>query len=90
MGLLDIVADAVRAVPWWIYLLVALAAAPAGVLAAAAALGVGSATGAHHHALTPRQRRLGRWGFVAALLAVPGSAVLGLASLAAMLWVLFG
>lgn len=73
-------------VPWWLWLLLALAALPAAMLSAATALGVASAWGAHHHALSPRQRRMGRWGYRAALAAVPGSMMLGLLALAALVW----
>jgi hypothetical protein len=73
-------------VPWWLWLLLALATVPAAMLSAAAALGMASAAGTHHHSLTRRQRRMGRWGYRAAALAVPGSMMLGLLALAAMLW----
>ena len=75
-----------QAIPWWLWLLLALASVPAAMFAAATALGLASATGANHHSLTPRQRRMGRMGYVAALAAVPGSIGLGLLALAAMVW----
>lgn len=76
----------VEGVPWWLWLLLALATVPAAMLSAAAALGVASASGTHHHSLSQRQRRMGRWGYRAAAMAVPGSMMLGLLALAAMVW----
>ncbi|WP_028770115.1 hypothetical protein [Silanimonas lenta] len=73
-------------VPWWLWGLLALATVPAAMLSAATALGVASASGTHHHALSPRQRWMGRWGYRAALVAVPGSMMLGLLALAALAW----
>ena len=80
--------DWLQVVPWWLWLGLAVAMVPAAMFAAAAALGLASATGANHHALTRRQRRMGRVGYVAALVAVPGSIGLGVFALAAMVWVL--
>ncbi len=79
-----------HAIPWWLWLLLALAMVPAALFAATTALGLASATGANHHALTRRQRRMGRMGYVAALAAVPGSIGLGVLALAAMVWALLG
>lgn len=76
----------VEAVPWWLWGLLALAAVPAAMLSAATALGVASASGTHHHALSRRQRWMGRWGYRAALAAVPGSMMFGLLALAALAW----
>lgn len=78
----------VRMIPWWVWLLLALAMVPAALAAATTALGLASATGANHHTLTRRQRRMGRMGYVAALAAVPGSIALGVLALAAMAWAL--
>lgn len=75
-------------IPWWLWLLLALAMVPAALVAATTALGLASATGANHHALSRRQRRMGRLGYVAALAAVPGSLGLGLLALTAMMWAL--
>jgi hypothetical protein len=77
-----------NAIPWWLWLLFAAASVPSAMFAAATALGLASATGTHHHALSRRQRRMGRMGYVAALAAVPGSIGLGVLALAAMVWAL--
>lgn len=90
MAIVDRILDAVAFVPWWAWFVMAVATVPAALFAAATALGLASATGANHHALTRRQRRMGRLGYVAALLAVPASVVVGLLALAAMLWALLG
>lgn len=85
--MIEHVVHLIEAVPWWVWLLAVLAAVPAFLMAWVSALAIGSAAGANHALLTPRQRRLGSYGYWASLLAIPTTAAFGLACLAALLWV---
>lgn len=82
--------DAVVAVlPWWVWLLAAVAAAAAFAVSSAAALAMTSAYGSNYRALSNRQRKMGRIGSRLSLLAMPASAFVGVLALAAAAWRLF-
>jgi hypothetical protein len=63
--------------PWWLWLLVALAAAVGFHVAGMAALAVISAAGTHHDHLTSRQRRMARYASKASLAALTLAAATG-------------
>lgn len=79
-------AAVVGALPWWAWLLAALACFGGFTLAWMSVLAVYTAYGANYRAMSPRQRRLGRFATLLTLLAVPVTAVLGVAMLAAAAW----
>jgi len=82
----DVLAGIVDFLPWWVWLLAALACLGGFTLAWMSVLAVYTAYGANYRAMSPRQRRLGRLASLLTLLAVPATAVLGVAALIAAFW----
>jgi hypothetical protein len=69
---------------WWFWAALAALLAGLAMVAGAGALATLTATGAHHHQLNRRQRRMGRWAFVAG---ATGAPLLGsLAALSVAVW----
>lgn len=82
----DALTSIVDFLPWWAWLLAALACLGGFTLAWMSVLAVYTAYGANYRAMSPRQRRLGRLASLLTLLAVPTTAVLGVAALIAAVW----
>lgn len=82
----EVLAGIAGFLPWWAWLLAALACLGGFTLAWMSVLAVYTAYGANYRAMSPRQRRLGRLASLLTLLAVPLTAVLGFAALMAAVW----
>lgn len=82
----DVLTSIAGFLPWWAWLLAALACLGGFTLAWMSVLAVYTAYGANYRAMSPRQRRLGRLASLLTLLAVPTTAVLGVAALIAAVW----
>jgi hypothetical protein len=67
---------------WWLWLLLALCCAGASGLSAMLSLSAGTAFGTDYHALSPRQRVMGRLLYRLALLAALAFALAGVAAVA--------
>lgn len=76
----------VHFLPWWAWLIAAIAAGCAFMLSSATALAVTSAYGANYRALSTRQRTMGRLGSTLSLLAMPSTAIFGMLALGAAVW----
>ena len=75
---------------WWMWLLLALCCAGASGFAAMLSLSAGTAFGTDYHAMSPRQRVMGRLLSRLALLAALVFALAGVAAVAFGLLPLFG
>ena len=71
---------------WWFWLLLAGGLGLMALLAGSGAIATLTATGAHHHALSRRQRRLGRWVFLAGMAGAPALALGALAAAGVAIW----
>lgn len=75
---------------WWFWLLLACALGVMALLAGSGAIATLTATGTHHHALSRRQRRLGRWVFLAGIAGAPAFALGALVASGVAVWRILG